>query len=192
VAQETAVEALRAVVRLPTVSYDDPALVDDAAFTRLEAELRERFPAVFEHLEVTRVLDRSLLLHWPGAAGDRSVVLMAHLDVVPVDESAPWRHPPFGAVVADGAVWGRGTLDDKAALVAICAATERLLRRGFTPAQDLWQSFGAREEVSGPDAGAAVDVLRDRGVRPWFVLDEGGAVAHEAFPGIRPRSASSA
>jgi carboxypeptidase PM20D1 len=111
---------------------------------------------------------------------------MAHQDVVPVDESAPWQHPPFGAEVHDGSVWGRGTLDDKGALVAICSAVEALLARDVTPAQDVWLSFGAREEVSGPDAELAVAALRERGVTPWFVLDEGGSIAHEAFPGIDP------
>ncbi|HEY6932334.1 MAG TPA: M20/M25/M40 family metallo-hydrolase [Marmoricola sp.] len=180
------VEKLRAVVRIPTVSYADDTLVDHDAFAELDRTLEEQFPGLFGRLELHRVLDRSLLLHWRGRSAERPVVLMAHLDVVPVDESAPWQHPPFEATVADGAVWGRGTLDDKAALVAICEAVERLLDEGFEPAQDVWLSFGAREEVSGADAQAAVDTLRELGVRPWFVLDEGGAIAHEAFPGIRP------
>lgn len=183
---ESVLEKLRAVVRIPTVSYDDPALIDEQAFADLETELERQFPRVFERLERTRILDRSLLLHWRGDQAERPVVLMAHLDVVPVDEEAPWGHPPFDAVVADGAVWGRGTLDDKAALVGVCEAVERLLEAGFTPAQDVWLSFGAREEVSGPDAREAVEELRRRGVEPWFVLDEGGAIAHEAFPGVRP------
>jgi carboxypeptidase PM20D1 len=114
------------------------------------------------------------------------VVLMAHLDVVPVDESAPWQHPPFGAEIHDGAVWGRGTLDDKGCLVAICEAVERLLAQGFTPAQDVWLSFGCDEEIAGTSAAEAVSELTRRGVQPWLVLDEGGAVAGEAFPGIRP------
>lgn len=183
---ESVLEKLRAVVRIPTVSYDDPALIDEQAFADLETELERQFPRVFERLERTRILDRSLLLHWRGDEAERPVVLMAHLDVVPVDEEAPWRHPAFDAVVEDGAVWGRGTLDDKAALVGVCEAVERLLEAGFTPAQDVWLSFGAREEVSGPDAREAVEELRRRGVEPWFVLDEGGAIAHEAFPGVRP------
>jgi carboxypeptidase PM20D1 len=113
-------------------------------------------------------------------------VLMAHLDVVPIDESAPWQHPPFGAEIHDDAIWGRGTLDDKGSLVGICGAVEGLLERDFVPARDVWLSFGAREEVLGVDAVAAVDALRDRQVTPWFVLDEGGAIAHQAFPGIDP------
>ena len=115
---------------------------------------------------------------------------MAHLDVVPVDESSPWQHPPFSAEIHDGAVWGRGTLDDKGCVAAICEAVERLLTDGHRPAQDVWLSFGCDEEVSGPTAAAAVDELVRRGVRPWFVLDEGGAVAYDAFPGVsRPVAA---
>lgn len=112
-------------------------------------------------------------------------MLMAHIDVVPVDEDAPWQHPAFGAAVVDGNLWGRGTLDDKGCLAGIAEAVERLLERGFTPRQDIWLSFGSTGEVSGETAELAAEELRRRGVTPWFVLDEGGAVAAGAFPGIK-------
>src|SRR3954470_10893839 len=182
---DRAVAKLQALVRIPTVSDRDPARVDTDAFDRLLDELRAQFPLLHAHLELTRIGSHCLLLRWPGHADDRPVVLMAHLDVVPVDESAPWRHPPFSAEIHDGAVWGRGTLDDKGCVTAICEAVERLLEAGHRPAQDVWLSFGCDEEVFGTAAAAAVDELVRRGVRPWLVLDEGGAVAHEAFPGVK-------
>ena len=154
--------------------------------TSSRGTLAEAFPLLHERLALHRVLDRSLLFHWGGTGDADPLVLMAHIDVVPIDESAPWQHPPFCAEVHDGAVWGRGTLDDKGSLVGICAAVERLLEQGFVPARDVWLSFGAREETSGADASAAAAELRSRGVTPWFVLDEGGAIAHEAFPGVDP------
>jgi carboxypeptidase PM20D1 len=178
------VEALRAVLRLATVSHPDPAAVDASLFDELHAELARRFPLLHEHLELTRVGSHALLFHWPGRSAARPVVLMGHLDVVPVDEDAPWQHPPFSAEVVDGRVWARGTLDDKGQVVAVCAAVERHLAAGHVPAQDVWLSFGCDEEVSGTAAGLAVDELTRRGVRPWFVLDEGGAVASQAFPGV--------
>jgi carboxypeptidase PM20D1 len=125
-----------------------------------------------------------LLFRWPGHSDERPLALMAHQDVVPVDGSMPWTHPAFAGIIEDGVLWGRGTLDDKGALVAICEAVERLLAEGFVPAHDVWLSFGAREEVSGPDAAAAVRALTERGVRPWLVVDEGGAIATGAFPGV--------
>ncbi len=183
---DRAVAKLQTLVRIPTVSHRDQSLVDTEAFDAFLAELERQFPLVHERLELTRVHTHGLLFHWRGHSADRPVVLMAHLDVVPVDEEAPWQHPAFGADIVDGQIWGRGTLDDKGCLVGICEAVERLLEQDFTPGQDVWLSFGCDEEVSGPAAPAAVAELVRRGVRPWFVLDEGGAVAHEAFPGVEP------
>jgi carboxypeptidase PM20D1 len=186
VPQDRVVAKLQALVRIPTVSDRDAANVDTDAFDRLLVELEQQFPLLHERLELTRISTHGLLFRWAGHSSVRPVVLMAHLDVVPVDPTAPWRHDPFGAEIIDGEIWGRGTLDDKGCVVGICEAVERLLEQGFTPAQDVWLSFGCDEEVSGGAARAAVDELVRRGVRPWFVLDEGGAVAHGAFPGVEP------
>jgi len=183
---EDAVDRLRRLVRVPTVSYADETAIDPAPFDELHEALVEAFPLLHGELILHRVREHSLLFHWKGNSDADPVVLMAHMDVVPVDETAPWQHPPFAAEVHEDAVWGRGTLDDKGSLVGICAAVERLLEREFSPARDVWLSFGAREETSGRDATAAVEELRSGGVTPWFVLDEGGAIAHEAFPGIEP------
>ncbi|MCL3818975.1 M20/M25/M40 family metallo-hydrolase [Aeromicrobium wangtongii] len=179
---DAAVAALQAVVRIPTVSDRDPDKVDTAAFDELLAEMARRFPLLHEKLELTRVDTHGLLFRWAGQSSRKPVVLMAHLDVVPVE--GEWQHPAFGGDLVDGSIWGRGTLDDKGSLVGICAAVERLLEAGFVPAQDVWLSFGCNEEVSGTAAVLAVEELTRRGVQPWFVLDEGGAIASEAFPGV--------
>lgn len=179
-----AVAKLQALVRIPTVSHPDPDDNDSAVFDEFLAELARQFPLLHERLELTRIHTHGLLFRWPGRADARPVVLMAHLDVVPIDEDAPWQHPPFAATIVGGAIWGRGTLDDKGSLVAICEAVESLLEQDHTPAQDVWLSFGCDEEVFGSAAPQAVAELVRRGVRPWFVLDEGGAIAHEAFPGV--------
>ncbi|TIC88968.1 M20/M25/M40 family metallo-hydrolase [Nocardioides sp. GY 10113] len=181
---DRAVEKLQTLVRIPTVSDRDPANVDTAAFDAFVDALLEQFPVLHEHLELTRVDTHGLLFRWPGESAARPVVLMAHLDVVPVGDEARWTHPPFSAEIHDGSVWGRGTLDDKGSLVAICEAVESLIGADVVPAQDVWLSFGCNEEVSGAAAILAVEELKRRGVRPWFVLDEGGAIAAEAFPGI--------
>jgi carboxypeptidase PM20D1 len=178
------VEKLRSLVRVPTVSHDDGTPVDPAPFQQFHDALAAAFPLLHERLDKHRICEHSLLFHWRGSSDADALVLMAHLDVVPVDASAPWRYPPFGAEVHDDAIWGRGTLDDKGSLVGICAAVERLLQQGVVPARDVWLFFGACEEVFGPDARAAVEELRSRRVTPWMVLDEGGAIAHEAFPGV--------
>ncbi|MFT4287715.1 M20/M25/M40 family metallo-hydrolase [Nocardioides sp.] len=177
-AVEPAVERLAALIRIPTVS----AQPDPSAFDELLDTMATQWPRLHE-LEVTRIRSHGLLVRWPGRAADRPVVLMAHLDVVPV-VAEDWARDPFSGDIDDGAIHGRGTLDDKGCVAAICEAVEGLLADGFVPAQDVWLSFGCDEEVFGGAAAEAVETLRERGVSPWFVLDEGGAVAAEAFPGI--------
>jgi carboxypeptidase PM20D1 len=176
------VAKLQAIVAIATVSHRDPALTDTGAFRRLRKTMAGLWPRVHA-LDTVEVGEHGLLVHWPGRSAGKPVVLMAHLDVVPVVEE-DWDRDPFGAELADGSVWGRGTLDDKGCVAAICEAVEELLEAGAVPGQDVWLSFGCDEEVSGSSAREAVRVLRERGVRPWLVMDEGGAVAHDAFPGV--------
>ena len=75
-------------MRIPTVSDPDPARVDTARFDEFLAELEAQFPLLHERLELTRIPTHALLFRWAGRAAERPVVLMAHLDVVPVDDGA--------------------------------------------------------------------------------------------------------
>jgi carboxypeptidase PM20D1 len=193
-----AAEHLAALIRIPTVSSRHPGEEDAAVFGRFEETLAASYPRVHSELVLEPFGGNGLLFRWPGSSGDEKhpVVLMAHYDVVPVtglplpiadvDAEAPgWSEPPFAGVVRDGVVWGRGTLDDKGSLVIVLEAVEALLADGFRPARDVYLSFGHNEEVSGDGAVWAVEFLRRRGVRPWLVLDEGGAVVSGAMPGIK-------
>lgn len=182
---DLAVEKLRRLVRIRTVADPDPERTDPEPFAQLRTAFDESFPLLVGALEEVPLLGHAMLWRWPGTNPDADpVVLMAHQDVVPVQPEDPWTHPAWEAEIVGGSIWGRGTLDDKGCLVAIAEAVERLLASGFSPARDVWLSFGSDEEVMGTTARAAVAHLRGTGVRPWFVLDEGGAVATEAFPGV--------
>ncbi|WP_291756572.1 M20/M25/M40 family metallo-hydrolase [Cellulomonas sp. 73-92] len=153
-------------------------------FDAFRDALRELYPRVHAQLEVERVARHGLLLRWRGASDERPVVLMAHQDVVPVVPAEWTSGDPFSGEIRDGSVWGRGTLDDKGSLAVLLEAVESLLGEGFVPAQDVWLSLGDDEEIAGISADAAVARLRELGVRPWLVLDEGGAVVTGAFPGV--------
>jgi carboxypeptidase PM20D1 len=127
-----------------------------------------------------------------GATALGPVLLMAHQDVVPapVDDwaAAGWTHPPFAGVVADGedglTVYGRGTLDDKGALLVLLEAVEDLLGSGWRPHHDLYVELGGDEESDGPSAVAAIAELERRGVVLALVVDEGGAVTTRLVPGL--------
>ncbi|QJW37482.1 M20/M25/M40 family metallo-hydrolase [Cellulosimicrobium protaetiae] len=181
-------ERLARLIRIPTVSaeLEQRGL---APFDELVDLLSELYPLVHEHLERERITDLGLLYRWRGRSDEAPVVLMAHYDVVPVDESDDWTYPPFEGRVADGWVHGRGALDDKGPLVVVLEAVENLLAAGFTPARDVYLSFGGNEESHGAAAAAIAATLHERGVIPWLVLDEGGAVTDSPLP-LVPGSAA--
>ena len=189
----TALEHLRTLLRIPTVSRLDESRIDWARFDEFIGALEKLYPLVHRELVVDVVDGHALLMRWAGRRPEREAVLMAHYDVVAADHPTAWTHPPFDAVVtgagADAIVWGRGTLDDKGAVAAILEAVEQLLRAGFVPEHDVYLSFGHNEETAGSGAASLVAELASRGVSPRLVLDEGGAVIENVFPGVRRPSA---
>ncbi|MET0736585.1 MAG: M20/M25/M40 family metallo-hydrolase [Microbacterium sp.] len=183
----SAVDRFRELLRIPTVSHADEADIDWPRFDDFQAALERLYPATHRILEREVVDGHSLLFRWAGAAAGDPLVLMAHIDVVPVVE-AEWEHPPFAAELvgegADAAIHARGAIDDKGSLVAILEAVEQLAAEGFTPERDVYLAFGHNEETAGGGARAIVEALRERGIRPALVLDEGGAVVDSVIPGV--------
>jgi len=182
-------QSLGLMVRMRTISHQDRSKLDKLAFQRLEAELMGVAPAARHVLHREPVNDLSLLYTWTGRDPTLPPVLLAaHLDVVPVDPASEsdWTHPPFEGTVEDGIVWGRGALDDKASLVCLLAAVDRLVRTGFRPERTVYLAFGHDEEVGGYEGAKQIaQLLESRGVELAWVLDEGGLVASEFVAGAR-------
>jgi carboxypeptidase PM20D1 len=179
---------LALALRIETVSPEDPDDFDPRAFRRLRSYLRRMYPRTHEVLEWETVGDWSLLYTWEGSNPQLAPILLAaHLDVVPVDPTTldEWTHPPFGGMVEGDVVWGRGALDDKAAVIAILEAVERLVRERFTPERTVHLAFGHDEEVGGMNGARAIArVLEERDVELAFALDEGGVVVSDYLPGL--------
>lgn len=186
---DAVLDRFRTLLRHATYSHEGAEGVEQA-FAAFQADLERLFPLTHATLEREHVAGRSLLYRWAGTGGGRAAVLMAHQDVVTVDDDSRWTHPPFAAeLVGEGeeeTIWGRGALDDKAALVSILEAVETHLAAGFTPASDVYLVFGHDEEAGGTGAEAIVALLAERGVSPWLVVDEGGAVMDGLLPGLGP------
>jgi carboxypeptidase PM20D1 len=184
----TAGRHLAQALTFRTVSLESGGPVDTAAFRQLHLFLETTYPMVHQQLSREVIGGLSLLFTWQGRdASLAPVVLMAHQDVVPVTPEAldRWTHPPFAGQVADGFVWGRGAMDDKAGMIGIFEAVEALLSQGFQPARTIYLAFGHDEEVGGVyGAGVIADTLRARGMTsPAMVLDEGGALS-EGMAGL--------
>lgn len=182
--QEAAISALQQLVRCKTVSNNDPALEDDAEFEKLVAMLPSLYPRVFDVCSFDRLPGRALLLRWPGKSDKAPAVMMAHYDVVPVDE-AGWEKPPFAGIIEDGVLWGRGTLDTKVTFNGALSAANHLIGQGFQPENDIYFAFSGGEEINGPGARNIVEYFRQHEITPAMVVDEGGAVVENVFPGVK-------
>lgn len=179
-----AVQDLQKLIRFRTVSYEDSSLEDPRQFEQLIASLPALFPNVHKTCTFTMPGPRSLVFHWKGKSHDKPGVLMAHFDVVPVDESG-WSKPAFEGIIEDGVMWGRGTIDTKCTFLGVLEAADNLIAQGYTPSQDLYLCFSGTEEVNGDGAPAIIRWFQSRQIHLDFVLDEGGAIVENVFPGVR-------
>ncbi|CAM3617031.1 M20/M25/M40 family metallo-hydrolase [Smaragdicoccus niigatensis] len=185
-----AAERLGEALRIATVSHDELTKRAEAPFHRLGAYLEEQFPRVHRELDWS-TFGPSRLYCWKGESEHVGAILLAHQDVVPVDNADLWSHPPFSGVVDDEFVWGRGAIDDKSRVLAILEAIEDLLRRGFHPKTTIYFAFGHDEEVGGHEgAQVMAQYLATQNVSADFVLDEGGIVSVGMVDGISPPVAS--
>lgn len=179
---DAAVANLSAAAQIRTISHQDPADDDVAEWDRLHAWLAATYPATHRAMTRTILPNRTLIYHWPGSdASLAPIIVMAHQDVVPVTEGteSDWKYPPFAGTIAEKAVWGRGTVDDKGSLVGLFEALEALAGQGFQPKRGIYLVSGHDEEVGGSGAAAAAAKLKGEGVRALFTLDEGSVVLRD-------------
>lgn len=181
--EEKAVSDLAEMVRCRTVSDTDESKEDEKEFEKFEKLLPVLFPNVYRVCEFQKLGKRSLLFRWKGKDPSVSRVLMAHYDVVSVEQSL-WQKPAFEGIVEDGVLWGRGTLDTKGTLNGIMQAAEQMIKQGFVPQNDVYLAFSGNEETNGYGAPTIVKYFKEKGIRPALVCDEGGAVVDKVFPGV--------
>jgi carboxypeptidase PM20D1 len=176
-------EDLSQMVKIPTVSKKQEEDYPD--FLVFQEKLYELFPLFFGRAE-NHDISGNILRRLPGADPHRgALLLMGHQDVVPADGQSGWEKPPFSGEIADGCVWGRGAMDCKSTVCCELEAVEELLKEGFVFNEDLWFFSARNEENSGGGSDAAAEYLKEKGVRLNVVLDEGGAVVMNMFPGLK-------
>ena len=160
----------------------------EAAFEAMRAWVVNTYPLLAANSRLELIGNGSMLFTWQGSNPQLNpVLLMAHMDVVPIapGEDDKWQYPPFSGELAEGFVWGRGTIDTKGSMIAMLEAVELLISQGFTPERSVLLSFGADEEIGGYHGNrVTAEHLQRQGIKLDWVSDEGGAVTHDMVPGV--------
>ena len=175
---QLAAQHLGEAVRIQTVSHQDPAENQLGEWTKLHDWLTATYPKASAKMQ-RQELGQTLVYTWPGSdPAAQPIIVMAHQDVVPVTPGTEgdWKHAPFAGEIAEDAVWGRGSVDDKGSLVALFEGLEALAGQGFTPKRTIILVTGHDEEAGGTGAKAAADWLAARRTKALFTIDEGGLI----------------
>jgi carboxypeptidase PM20D1 len=112
---------LSKAIQHKTVFTQGPSASSSEEFRRFHQFLQDSFPRLHRTLTREIVGEHSLLYTWNGGSNrQKPILLLAHMDVVPVDPASEgeWKHPAFSGSVVDGYVWGRGALYDKASVLS--------------------------------------------------------------------------
>lgn len=177
---------LAGMVRFPTVSYSDESQMNFEPFYAMHKYLEETYPLLHKTFKREIIGRAALLYKWESPnkkEGKLPLLLGAHQDVVPEGDLNLWKYPPYAGQIADGFIWGRGSMDCKSLIMGEMEAIEALIADGFVPDYDLYLAYGYNEEVGitteRPSAKLIIDTLIERGVRIGVAMDEGGAI----YPG---------
>lgn len=184
---DSALQHFKEAIAFKTISFGDRSLFDSTQFLGFRNFLERAYPGFHEQTTREIIKGYTLLYTWKGKNPLlKPIVLMAHQDVVPIEEGTEslWTVNPFAGEIKEGFIWGRGTTDDKINLISLLEAAEKLIRNKFQPEQTIYFSFGHDEEVGGTGAIAVAKLLKDRGVEAEFVMDEGGIITTNQIPGI--------
>ncbi len=161
-------------------------------FPLFHGYLRDSYPMLHQKFKVETIEDHSLLYRWETGSSEKPVLLMAHLDVVPINEGTEtdWKHDPFGGIIEGGYIWGRGTLDMKGQLVCIFESLEYLIDKGFEPSRDIYIALGHDEELPIEKGAVAIaELCKQRGMEFELVLDEGMSIYDGNNFGIKEKAA---
>ncbi|MGW9113758.1 M20/M25/M40 family metallo-hydrolase [Microbacterium sp. NPDC055683] len=148
--EDEALEFARGLIRIESVNTGVAAEIGDGE-TRAARYVQERLAEVGipSELVEARPGRGSVVARLRGSDPSAGALLVhAHLDVVPVDE-ADWSHPPFGAEIHDGYLYGRGAVDMKNYAGTILAVARHYAREGIVPRRDIVLAFLADEETGG-------------------------------------------
>ena len=143
--QNETVRICQELIRIPSVNFGEGKGDEKAIAEYVSALLTE----VGIHNEVIETAPNRLnvVARIKGKDSSRpGLVLHGHIDVVPANAD-DWSVDPFGGIIKDGCVWGRGAIDMKNMDAMILAIVRLWARSGYQPQRDIVLAFFADEEA---------------------------------------------
>ena len=175
---QEALNHLSYFIQCQSVSYPDTSKVNLNEFKKIHEGMFKFYPHILKEFSYEIISGGSILWHYTcPQAKELPILLMAHLDVVPVDQGSlnEWVAGPFEGKIVESKLYGRGAWDIKNLMCAEMETIEYLLAHGYKPKRDIYLAYGQDEETLGGLGHEAIaQLLYDRGVRCAFVMDEGG------------------
>ncbi len=188
-----ALQRLSGAIKIQTVSYKNDQPEKQSEFhqkiLQFHQYLEQTFPKVHQHLTKQTINNYSLLYTWQGQdTAAKPALLMAHMDVVPVDEdpNKSWNKDPFSGDIDERYIYGRGTIDIKTPLIAMLHVIEEMLEnKNYQPKRTYYLAFGHDEEIGGKEGNKKIsEYLQSQNVQLSIVVDEGGAVMTNAVQDV--------
>ena len=183
-----AISRFQESLRIKTISHEDRNDFDSTAFRKFNIFILNNYPLVDSLLTHQIFNEFSHLYTWQGSDQSlKPIILMGHLDVVPIASPDKWSVDPFAGEIRDNIIWGRGTIDDKFTVVGLLEAAEMLLSEGFQPKRTIYFSFGHDEEVGGNYGAVPIsEYFKEANIEAELILDEGYAITEQLIPGVAP------
>ena len=183
---DSATQRLSNAIQFETVSKTDSLDFYKDEFEKFYQFLKSSYPLVFQNCTQISFNSHAFLLKWEGLNPNlKPNLFMAHQDVVPAKhQKYKWNYPPFGGVIKNGQIYGRGTLDDKASLIGLLEAAEYALKNNFEPLRTIYFAFGDDEETKGNGAKEIADWFLKNNIEFELILDEGPGVGLDIIPEV--------
>ncbi|MEA1851051.1 M20/M25/M40 family metallo-hydrolase [Chryseobacterium sp. MHB01] len=199
---DSAIQRLSGGLKIPTVSSGELGDFNYSTFDTIKEYIKNSYPLIYQNAEFAEVNTYGLVFRLKGSNPSLDPILfLSHTDVVPPGDaevkdktenifrpddqplpevsevSEEWDFGPFSGAVANGRIYGRGSIDMKGMLFSLLESMNNVIKTKFIPQRDIYLAFGFDEEVGGQQGAVKIaEYFRNKNVQFDAVYDEGGLI----------------
>jgi len=199
---DSAIQRLSGGLKIPSVSSGELGEFNYSPFDTIKEYLKASYPLIYQNTEFVEVNTYGLVFRLKGSNPSLDPILfLSHTDVVPPGDaevkdksenifrpddkplpavsevSEEWDFGPFSGAVANGRIYGRGSIDMKGMLFSLLESMNNLIKTKHIPQRDIYLAFGFDEEVGGQQGAVKIaEYFKNKSIEFDAVYDEGGLI----------------